>query len=194
MQASQYSESKIRRLARKADAGDAKALKELRALNQKLVNNVNRRIKRIEDAGIDSLAVDTLREWLESENKKVLSKSTKLTTEELLDQIRKARSFLGTPSGNLKQARIIHNKRIKALQKLGVNIKNAEDYEKFKAFTRTEAFRDMVDFDSDRTLEEGWQALNSGKSLEKLNEEYEKYKKNEKAVLLDVWRNWTKIE
>lgn len=194
MQTSQYSESKIRRLARKADAGDAKALKELRALNQKLVNNVNRRIKRIEDAGVDSPAVERLRAWLESQNKKVLSKSTKLTTQELLDQIRKSRKFINLPTGSVKQARVVQDNRLKALRKLGVDIKNREDYDKFKAFTRTQAFRDMVEFDSDRTLEEGWQAINRGMSIDALNKEYDKYRQNEEAVLLDVWRNWTKIE
>lgn len=194
MQTSQYSESKIRRLARKADAGDAKALKELRALNQKLVNNVNRRIKRIEDAGVDSPAVERLRAWLESQNKKVLSKSTKLTTQELLDQIRKSRKFINLPTGSVKQARVVQDNRLKALRKLGVDIKNREDYDKFKAFTRTQAFRDMVEFDSDRTLEEGWKAINRGMSIDALNKEYDKYRQNEEAVLLDVWRNWTKIE
>lgn len=185
----------IRKIASAARNGDADAMKELRLINQRMVNNTVRRLKKLDqDKTIVSPAASRIKNAMGTLSKGYLSKSKKLDVDELMEQIMEMRSFLTNVTSTPKGAKIYSEKYKQAMKdKFGIDLKNEKDVELWRQFTQTAMFDEMVEYDSEKTLLEGWKALQQGKTIEELEESFKAYK-NRSRSLLQSWRDWTKLE
>lgn len=187
------STNEVYRLTRRAERGDASALRDLQKLNERIANNVNRRMKNLEKRSLKSPAVGYMKNYLESKGRKVLSKSKKLSPKELKQQILRGQKFLSAKTGSVKGQKEYEKKQIEQMKQYGIDLSKDRMMEKWAAFTQSSIFNEMMEFDSERTLDEGLNSLHQGRSLDELEELFEKYK-NKEMELLDVWRAWTRVK
>lgn len=185
--------AEINRLAKQAEHGDASALASLRLMNQRLANNANRRIKRIEKTAY-SPAVSAAKNWLERNNRKSFSKSSKLSPNELKAQILRERKFLSAETSTVKGVLAYRKREEERLNEMfGTGEWTDEMRENWRAFKNTTLFKELMEFDSEETIAVGLEQAKSGRlDINKVQNIYNDYISN-KTTLLGAMRKWKKL-
>lgn len=177
--------NKVIRLARKASSGDTEALKTLQEINYRIADNANRRFKTFERNQVYSPSYNITKNRLGE--RKTFSKSKKLTPLEYRDQILNGLKFLNAETGTVKGYREYRKKQLQNLKdNLGIEI-DPDRIEEWEEFLRSELFNEFKEFDSERALLEGADAINRGLSIKEVNEKWERYKKENEYTLDTAW-------
>lgn len=180
----------LQRLYERASRGDQGALKELRRLNTLAVNRTTRRLKTIHKHLTSTPAEDRLITELQRKDRDRLSKSNKLTAEELRDQLEAINNFEEAKTSTYKGYRQYEEEELERLGKMGVKLDSQTFRTEWREFLNSEAFQMMKDFDSERALIEGAEALKAGHTVEDLNQAWEEYQ-NQNGYFSDVWEKFT---
>lgn len=171
--------------SRSAKRGQKNARKDLIALNDRLIAQVNRELKTIKKKNLPSAAAKILKQ------KGRLKRGRNLSNEDIRKQILDMQAFLRSKTGTAKGAKEYAEKEIKRLREAGIDMDIETFMGEWADFLSTEAFKEFKKYDSERAIMEGMDALKSGKTLEDLKDLWEMYQRKE-ITMMEVWNTWRK--
>lgn len=187
---SRVSGYQLQRLYERASRGDQASLKELRRLNTLAVNRTTRRLKTIHKHIPSTPAEDRLFKDLKRSGRDRLSKSNKLTAEELRAQLEAIDKFEEAKTSTYKGYQQYEREELQRLEEMGIILDSRTFRIDWHEFLNSEAFQMMKDFDSERALIEGAEALKNGHTVEELNDAWQQYQ-TQNGYFSEVWEKFT---
>lgn len=187
---SRVSGYQLQRLYERASRGDQASLRELRRLNTLAVNRTTRRLKTIHKHISSTPAEDRLFKDIKRSGRDRLSKSNKLTAEELRAQLEAIDRFEEAKTSTYKGYQQYEREELQRLEEMGIILDSRTFRIDWHEFLNSEAFQMMKDFDSERALIEGAEALKNGHTIEELNDAWQQYQ-SQNGYFSDVWEKFT---
>lgn len=187
---SRVSGYQLQRLYERASRGDQASLRELRRLNTLAVNRTTRRLKTIHKYIPSTPAEDRLFKDIKRFGRERLSKSNKLTAEELRAQLEAIDKFEEAKTSTYKGYQQYEREELQRLEEMGIILDSRTFRIDWHEFLNSEAFQMMKDFDSERALIEGAEALKNGHTVEELNDAWQQYQ-TQNGYFSEVWEKFT---
>lgn len=187
---SRVSGYQLQRLYERASRGDQASLRELRRLNTLAVNRTTRRLKTIHKYIPSTPAEERLFKDIKRSGRDRLSKSNKLTAEELRAQLEAIDKFEEAKTSTYKGYQQYEREELQRLEEMGIILDSRTFRIDWHEFLNSEAFQMMKDFDSERALIEGAEALKNGHTVEELNDAWQQYQ-TQNGYFSEVWEKFT---
>lgn len=192
----------IDELARRADAGDPEAIRELGDLNNKIAKRANERMRDIERKGLaGTAAYNRAKHFIQNEDfgtGEYFSQSRKLDPDDAARNLREASTYLryqtSTSAGEMaRRADILDKLAAGNWIQMPDNKDDAAEFRrKFLDFLDTRAWDEMKKHLGDTDIiKKGSEAISGGAKISDLTRAFKDYENGQNTDLFEIWDNWT---
>lgn len=183
----------LQRLYNKASNGNKQAQKELTKYLQKVSYNINRQLNRIIEQNIPSKESDRVIAFLQNTDIDTFPTTyAKLESTGMPESVLEQLDYYTRKGKSIREIKRDNRKTIQALRKHGWNIPKGSESQVIRIMY-TDAFQLFVDLESEKGRELIENAIESGTTIQELNDRYNEYLNDTKKDLFDVFEPWVKI-
>ena len=189
-----YSTDYIRQVAYAAQGGSNDAIRELKRLNRKYAEIVNKRIKRAEKAGMLSSKQQKLLRWdagtgTALQNRRLSSGSLGGDVNALARQLIGIGNYLRSGE-NLKTIRVESDAQFADLaDRFNIGPFASKHADIFRKFMETDGWKELKKIDSDVAVRATMQMIQRGASLQDLQAAFDRWQRDNDLYLGDVWHD-----
>lgn len=140
---------------------------------------------------ISKFAYGLTKEYLSRVNLEYFDSSTRNPTS-LKTQLTTLNKFLTEKSSSVKGIKSLEQANRRQFKNIGLHIKRSEE-SKFYEFISSNFVQDIKSLGSERIFEQVLEAIRSGKTIEDMEQAYEKYKSGEIEFIDTAWESWTEV-
>lgn len=140
---------------------------------------------------ISKFAYGLTKEYLSRAGLEYFDSSTR-NPQSLKIQLNTLNKFLSEKTSTVKGIRSLEKANRKQFNAMGIHIKRNEEA-KFFEFISSNFVQDIKSIGSERIFEQVLEAIRSGKTIEDMEQAYEKYKTGEIEFIDTAWESWTEV-
>lgn len=180
----------IIKLSREAEKGNMQSYNKLLSYNQKLTSRANQRLRSLEKQTRSGNAYAKAITYTQKEYGSNRFRKPK-TISDLKISTFALENFLSQKTSTVRGIKEYEKRIIGGFREKGIYIPD-DKKDIFFDFLDSGFFNEFKKYDSERAIEEIADAISNGRTLDDLNEAYQKYQTGQQS-LIESWEEWTEI-